>query len=125
MRPNDGQRIARAYEVWLGTGTPLSAWQARPGERAPWLAIDPKPLVGDPAYDVAWLARDRLETLAAAPSPGSAGRRRLGKLADALDLDRDRLRGWTLFRCVVAGVRCLATGDRPAGELLMEFAGGL
>ncbi len=95
------------------------------GERAPWLAIDPKPLVGDPAYDVAWLARDRLETLAAAPSPGSAGRRRLGKLADALDLDRDRLRGWTLFRCVVAGVRCLATGDRPAGELLLEFAGGL
>jgi tRNA dimethylallyltransferase len=36
LRPNDGQRIARAYEVWLGTGTPLSEWQARPGERAPW-----------------------------------------------------------------------------------------
>jgi tRNA dimethylallyltransferase len=36
LRPNDSQRIARAYEVWLGTGTPLSAWQARPGLRAPW-----------------------------------------------------------------------------------------
>ncbi|MBN9564343.1 MAG: tRNA (adenosine(37)-N6)-dimethylallyltransferase MiaA [Alphaproteobacteria bacterium] len=45
LRPNDGQRVARAYEVWLGTGTPLSAWQARPGERAPWcfaaILLDP------------------------------------------------------------------------------------
>jgi len=45
LRPNDGQRIARAYEVWLGTGTPLSEWQARPGERAPWrfaaILLDP------------------------------------------------------------------------------------
>jgi tRNA dimethylallyltransferase len=36
LRPNDGQRIARAYEVWLGTGTPLAEWQARPGRKAPW-----------------------------------------------------------------------------------------
>ncbi len=36
LRPTDSQRIARAYEVWLGTGTPLSEWQARPGRQAPW-----------------------------------------------------------------------------------------
>jgi len=36
LRANDGQRIARAYEVWLGTGTPLADWQARPGRKAPW-----------------------------------------------------------------------------------------
>ena len=31
LRPNDGQRLARAWEVWRGTGAGLVAWQARPG----------------------------------------------------------------------------------------------
>jgi streptomycin 6-kinase len=47
------------------------------GERMPWLAIDPKPLVGEPAYDLAWLARDRLATLAAQPGSRAAARRRV------------------------------------------------
>lgn len=28
LHPHDGRRIARAYEVWLQTGRPLSRWQA-------------------------------------------------------------------------------------------------
>jgi streptomycin 6-kinase len=92
-------------------------------DRTPWLAIDPKPLVGDPAYDLAWLVRDRLDTLAASPGAESAARRRVTKLADSLDLDRDRLRAWTLFRAVEAGVWGLSVGDRAAAELLLEFAG--
>lgn len=30
LHPNDPQRIARAWEVWLATGKPLSAWQKLP-----------------------------------------------------------------------------------------------
>jgi streptomycin 6-kinase len=92
------------------------------GERMKWLAIDPKPLVGERAYDLAWLVRDRLDTLAGSPGPASATRRRLGRLADALEVDQDRLRGWSLFRAVEAGLWCLAVGDRQGGELLLEFA---
>jgi tRNA dimethylallyltransferase len=29
LQPNDSQRIARAWEVWRGTGTGLAAWQAQ------------------------------------------------------------------------------------------------
>lgn len=29
LNPNDSQRIARAWEVWRGTGAGLAAWQAR------------------------------------------------------------------------------------------------
>jgi streptomycin 6-kinase len=94
-------------------------------DRAHWLAIDPKPLVGDPAYDLAWLTRDRLDTLAAAPGAESAARRRITKLADSLDVDRDRLRGWTLFRAVEAGTWGLSVGDRDWAELLLEFAAWL
>nr|WP_294914215.1 tRNA (adenosine(37)-N6)-dimethylallyltransferase MiaA [uncultured Neokomagataea sp.] len=31
LRPNDAQRIARAWEVWRGTGRGLVAWRAEPG----------------------------------------------------------------------------------------------
>ena len=36
LRPSDGQRIARAWEVWRSTGVGLAAWQARPAAPAPW-----------------------------------------------------------------------------------------
>lgn len=46
LRPTDSQRIARAYEVWLGTGRGLVSWQAGGGTGpAPWrfaaILIDP------------------------------------------------------------------------------------
>lgn len=95
------------------------------GQRMPWLAIDPKPLAGERAFDLAWLARDRLPTLAARPGSRSAARRRLARLASSLEVPEDRLRAWSLFRAVEAGVWYLSVGDREAGELLLEFAGWL
>ncbi|MEC4020670.1 aminoglycoside phosphotransferase family protein [Streptomyces sp. H27-D2] len=94
-------------------------------DRAPWLAIGPDPVVGERAYDLARLVRDRVEDLAAASGAAAAARRRVGKLADSLEVDRERLRGWTVFRAVETGVRELAAGNRDSGELLMEFAGWL
>jgi tRNA dimethylallyltransferase len=46
LRPSDSQRIARAWEVWLGTGKGLADWQAGGGTGpAPWrfaaILIDP------------------------------------------------------------------------------------
>jgi streptomycin 6-kinase len=40
-------------------------------------------------------------------------------------VDRDRLRGWTLFRTVQAGVWRQSVGDPGAAELFLEFAGSL
>ncbi|MFB8349137.1 aminoglycoside phosphotransferase family protein [Streptomyces niveus] len=92
------------------------------GDRAPWLAVGPAPVVGERAYDLARLVRDRVEDLVAASSGASATRRRVNKLADSLDIDRERLRGWTLFRAVESGVRALEAGRRQDAELLLEFA---
>jgi streptomycin 6-kinase len=91
-------------------------------DRSPWLAIDPKPLVGERAYDLAWLAQDRLDTLAGGPGPQAAARRRIQRLSDAVEVDRERLRGWTLFRSVEAGLWSLSVGDTGAAELYLEFA---
>jgi len=45
LRPTDSQRIARAWEVWRGTGMGLAAWQQRRGPPAPWrfraMLLDP------------------------------------------------------------------------------------
>ncbi|GHG55176.1 aminoglycoside phosphotransferase family protein [Streptomyces griseocarneus] len=92
-------------------------------DRLPWLAIAPRPLVGERAYDLAWLVRDRLDTLLAAPGAAAAVRRRVAKLAESLDVDPGRLRGWTLFRTAREGAHQLALGARGQGELLLEFAG--
>ena len=62
--------------------------------REPWLAIDPKPLVGEREFDTASLLRDRRPELQADPHPEARIRRRLDFLAAELDLDRERLRGW-------------------------------
>jgi streptomycin 6-kinase len=95
------------------------------GERMPWLAVGPDPVVGECAFDLARLVRDRVEDLIAAPSGASITRRRVKRLAESLDLDQERLRGWTLFRAVESGVRARRVGRDQDAELLLEFASWL
>ncbi|WP_435130893.1 aminoglycoside phosphotransferase family protein [Actinacidiphila sp. bgisy144] len=116
-----GRLIATAPEAVLLHGD-YHHGNVLAGDRMPWLAIDPKPLVGERAYDLAWLVRDRLDTLVAQPGSRAAARRRLAKLAAAVDVDPERLRGWSRFRAVEAGVWSLSVGDTHDGELLLEFA---
>ncbi|WP_121175047.1 aminoglycoside phosphotransferase family protein [Streptomyces sp. 1114.5] len=94
-------------------------------DRAPWLAIDPRPVAGERAYDLARLALDRADTLLGSPGVPAALRRRLHQLSDALDVDRDRLRGWTLFRAVDLALRALTAGRHQDAELHLELAGSL
>ena len=69
--------------------------------REPWLAIDPKPIVGEPAFDAAsWLVRERRWQLR---RPGSVGRMRrsLDFAAAELALDRERVRLWAIAKVVI------------------------
>ncbi|WP_406101545.1 aminoglycoside phosphotransferase family protein [Streptomyces canus] len=95
------------------------------GVRSPWLAVGPDPVVGECAFDLARLVRDRVEDLIASPSGAATTRRRIKRLAESLDVDQERLRGWTLFRAVESGVRALRVGRPKDAELLLEFAGWL
>ncbi|MYT73265.1 MULTISPECIES: aminoglycoside phosphotransferase family protein [unclassified Streptomyces] len=95
------------------------------GERTPWLAVGPDPVVGECAFDLARLVRDRVEDLIGSPSGPAITRRRVKKLAESLDVEQERLRGWTLFRAVESGVRALRVGRERDAENLLEFAGWL
>jgi streptomycin 6-kinase len=63
-------------------------------QREPWLVVDPKPYVGDPAYDVLQHMLNCPQRLLADPV-GLA--RRMARL---LDLDDDRVLCWLFARCV-------------------------
>jgi streptomycin 6-kinase len=66
--------------------------------RVPWLAIDPKPLVGDPAYDLAqWLA-NRLPAAERTPDPVAAIRRQIAQFSALLGLDARRVVGWAFVK---------------------------
>lgn len=72
-------------------------------ERAPWLAIDPKGLVGEPAYEVGALLRNPLPQLFRWPQPVRASERRIAQLSEELRFERARVRGWGLAQAVLAG----------------------
>ena len=66
--------------------------------REHWLAIDPKPLVGERAFDTAWLLRDRRASVTADAHPHRRMSRRLDLLSAELGVDRERIRGWGIAR---------------------------
>lgn len=90
--------------------TDLHAKNILAAQREPWLLIDPKPHVGDPAYDTLqhMLNCDRLFT-----DPAGLARR----LADLLELQRDRLLLWLFARVVQE-----SPGWPELGEVAMRLA---
>ena len=72
--------------------------------REPFLAIDPKPLVGERSFDVASLVRDRRDELAVDPWPARRIRRRLDQLTAELELDRERTRRWAVVHALAWGL---------------------
>ncbi|CAM5585819.1 Kinase OS=Streptomyces rochei OX=1928 GN=G3I25_29300 PE=4 SV=1 [Streptomyces rochei] len=119
-----GELLAGAPEERLLHGT-FRQSKVLAGDRMPWLAVGPDPVVGESAFDLARLVRDRVEDLVAQPSGASTTRRRIKRLAESLEVDQERLRGWTLFRAVESGVRARRVGREQDAELLLEFAGWL
>ena len=74
--------------------TDLHAGNVLAAAREPWLVIDPKPHVGDPAYDSLQHMLNCAERLHADPR-GLARR-----MAGLLDLDPNRVLSWLFARCV-------------------------
>ncbi|MGJ9423800.1 aminoglycoside phosphotransferase family protein [Aeromicrobium sp. CF3.5] len=67
-------------------------------ERDPWLVIDPKPMSGDPHYEVAPMLWSRWDEVVASGDIRWAVRRRFHTLVDVAGLDEDRARDWVIVR---------------------------
>ena len=86
-------------------------------DREPWLAIDPKPMSGDPHYEPAPLLWNRWDELEGDIRGGV--RRRFHAVIDAAGLEEDRARDWVVVRMVLNAHWSIRSGraqDPPAGS---------
>jgi streptomycin 6-kinase len=79
--------------------TDLHFYNVLAGDRDEWLAIDPKPLSGDPHYELAPMLWNRFEEYAGRVRAGV--RDRFLALVDGAGLDEERARDWVIVRMLV------------------------
>ena len=82
------------------------------GEREPWLVIDPKPINGDPHYEIAPMLWNRWDEIAGDVRDGV--RRRFWTLVDAAGFDEERARGWVIVRMVHNAMWAIQDQDDPS-----------
>ncbi|MBX9244326.1 aminoglycoside resistance protein [Actinotalea ferrariae] len=88
-------------------------------EREPWLAIDPKPLSGDPHYEVAPMLWNRWDEAVASDLRGRL-RRRMDVLTETGELDHERTRDWVVFRMMCNALWAIEDAAARPGGLTAE-----
>lgn len=80
----------------------LHHWNILSAEREPWLAIDPKGVTGEPAYEVgAWIRNPNLDQMTRSELKRMTVRR-LDQFSEELGFDRTRLRDWAFAQAVLS-----------------------
>lgn len=95
------------------------------GQREPWLAIDPKPLAGDPGFELLPALRNRWDAVVAAGDVARAVLRRFDQLTEVLGLDRKRATGWTLGRVLQNALRDIEDGETTLDPAQTAIAAAL
>ncbi|MGW0707978.1 aminoglycoside phosphotransferase family protein [Streptomyces sp. NPDC002643] len=83
-------------------------------DREPWLAVDPKGYVGDPAYDGGTLLKSRALSLIEADDLREAVHRVLDLFAESAELDPVRVHRWAQLHAVQAAFHARRHGFRVA-----------
>ena len=89
------------------------------GEREPWLVIGPKPMNGDPHFEIAPMLWHRWDELEGYVRGGI--RTRLHALVEAAGFDEARARAWVLVRVVHQAVHVLESQSASGPALLTKF----
>ncbi|GAB2961034.1 hypothetical protein GCM10027203_77710 [Nonomuraea fastidiosa] len=91
-------------------------------EREPWLAIDPKPLAGDPGFELLPALWNRWDEAVATGDARRAVLRRFDLMTDGLGLDRRRAAGWTLGRVLQNCLWLVREGARELDDVQLTIA---
>ncbi|MBY0441146.1 MAG: aminoglycoside phosphotransferase family protein [Mycobacteriaceae bacterium] len=87
--------------------------------RRGWLALDPKPMIGDPAYDP-WPLLELLDDPFRHANPPAVLAERFALLATTLGIDVERLQAWGLARRVETALDVAAAGRSGSHNVLAE-----
>ena len=104
--------VVAASEAVVVVNRDLHLGNVLAAEREPWLVIDPKPLVGEPAFDAGHLVGD---AVADDPTPRRVARL-VALVADGLEADEGRVRDWALVRALEVALDPGAVGEPADGR---------
>jgi streptomycin 6-kinase len=90
----------------------LHHWNILSAGRSPWLAIDPKGVIGELAYETGAWIRNPFPDLLEWTNPGNIISRRMDQFTMELALDRERILGWSVYQAVLAAWWSYEEGDR-------------
>ncbi|MBP2353913.1 streptomycin 6-kinase [Kribbella aluminosa] len=122
--------VAMVKELLPESGDRLLHWDLHyynvmAAERQPWLAIDPKPLAGDPAFELMPAVWNRWDDLVATGDLSQAIRDRFQLMLDVTGIERDRALGWTAGRILQNVLWFTEDGDTRIEDELAAVAGAL
>lgn len=95
-------------------------------ERTPWLAIDPKGVVGEPAYEIGAILRNSWADRNGVRDYKRMLERRVHQFADILSMDRTRIRDWGFAQAVLSAIwgvedNCFADSSLDMAELILAM----
>ena len=73
-------------------------------EREPWLAVDPKGVIGEPAFETGAMLRNFWPDILSLPAPKPLMTRRIDQLSAELGFDRGRIYDWGFSQAVLSVV---------------------
>jgi streptomycin 6-kinase len=82
-------------------------------QREPWLAIDPKGLVGEPVFETGSWLRNWMPDLMQGPHPRRVLARRIDQFSEELGFERARIRDWAVAQAVLSA--CWSIEDNDDG----------
>ncbi len=85
-------------------------------QRKPWLALDPKGVIGDPAYEVGTYLYNPNAKLVAQQNLLA---RRIDQFSEALSIDRQRLINWGIVQAVLSAIWSYQDHDRTLSPTLL------
>ncbi len=85
-------------------------------EREPWLAVDPKGVVGEPVYETGAILRNFWPDILAIPDPVSLMKRRIDQLATEAGFDRERIYDWGFAQAVLSVIWGIEDTGRAEAE---------
>lgn len=99
----------------------LHHWNIISAQREPWLIIDPKGVIGEPAYEPGALLRNPYPDLPGAAELVRRLPRRLDILHEMLGLDRERMLAWSMAQAMLSAWWSYED-TRDIAEAMMYFA---